>query len=331
MANLQQKISKEIIDLAKQIVVVTWALFKIMIPILILIKVLEELGVIVWIAKLFAPVMYLVGLPGEASLVWVTTLFASIYGGMLVFFTSSLPETLTVAQITVLGGLMLIAHGILIEGSIAKRIGMTWTLSLLLRIGGALLYGFLLNLIYQAGGWLQYSADVVVPVFPAHSGWGDWALAQLYSLWMVFLIITVLLTLLRILRLLRIESLMEKLLKPVLRLFGIGERASYIIVVGTTLGLSYGGGILIRETDSGELDFHDVFASLVILSISHALIEDTLLILLMGAHISGVFWFKVTFTLLLAFVVIRLGSAFRDKDKALFNKLFFKRRISSQN
>lgn len=326
MQTFPQKLKAETVDLIKQIVFVTLTLFKIMIPILILIKGLEELGVIVWIAKFFAPLMQLLGLPGEASLVWVTTLFSNIYGGLLVFFTSSLPQTLTVAQVTVLGGLMLTAHGILIEGSIAKRIGMTWKLSLLLRLGGALLYGMLLNLFYQAGDWLQYNKKTMIPVFPSHQGWQDWALVQLNSLWMIFLIITVLLTLLRILRILHIERLLEYVLKPILKLFGIGERASYIIVVGTTLGLSFGGGILIREADSNYLQSKDVFASLVILSLSHGLIEDTLLILLMGAHISGAFWLKLLFSLLVSYFIIRFAQQMRNNSPQLFKRFLFSAR-----
>lgn len=313
----------ESIALGKQIIFVTLTLFKIMIPILIAIKILEELGIIVWFSNLVAPVMYLVGLPGEASLVWVTALFTSIYGGLLVFFTSSLPEILTVSQVTVLAGLMLIGHGILIEGSIAKRIGMTWKLSLLLRIGVALLYGMLLNLLYQTGDWLQYNERTIVPIFPAHNDWQDWLLVQLNSLWMIFLIIAGLLTLLRILRALQIESLLEKLLKPILKLFGIGERASYIIVVGTTLGLSFGGGILIREADSDRLDTDDIFASLVILSLSHSLIEDTLIVMLMGAHISGVLWLKLAFVLGVSFIIIRFAIRIKQQSPLLFKQLLF--------
>ena len=52
-------------------------LYKIMVPIIIVVKVLQELGLIVWLARPLAPVMHVVGLPGEMGLSgprpWSTT------------------------------------------------------------------------------------------------------------------------------------------------------------------------------------------------------------------------------------------------------------------
>ena len=49
-------------------------LFKIMIPVSIVIKILRETGVIEIIGVAFAPVMELLGLPGAMGLVWVLSL-----------------------------------------------------------------------------------------------------------------------------------------------------------------------------------------------------------------------------------------------------------------
>tara|TARA_B100000780_G_C20737736_1_gene293057 strand:+ start:110 stop:373 length:264 start_codon:yes stop_codon:yes gene_type:complete len=76
---------------------------------------------------------------------------------------------------------------------------------------------------------------------------------------------------------------------------GIGKEASTITLVGITLGLSFGGGLLIKEAHAGHVSKKDVFTSLVFLGFCHSLIENTLLVILLGAHVSGILWFRLVF------------------------------------
>jgi spore maturation protein SpmB len=50
-------------QLASEIFLVSWTLYKVMIPTLIVVKVLEEMGALVYLSWLLAPLMSLVGLP----------------------------------------------------------------------------------------------------------------------------------------------------------------------------------------------------------------------------------------------------------------------------
>ncbi|WP_419831312.1 hypothetical protein [Endozoicomonas atrinae] len=63
---------------------VSWTLFRIMIPTILVLKVIEEAGGIVYLSQLLDPVMSAVGLPSELGLVWATTLLVNIYSGLLV-------------------------------------------------------------------------------------------------------------------------------------------------------------------------------------------------------------------------------------------------------
>jgi hypothetical protein len=98
-------------------------LYKIMIPIIIAVKILQDLGLIAWLALPLAPVMHLVGLPGEMGLVWATALVNNIYGSMIVFVSLAGQHDLTVAQVTVLGVMILIAHGLPVELQIVRKSG----------------------------------------------------------------------------------------------------------------------------------------------------------------------------------------------------------------
>lgn len=282
-------------ELGKDIFNVTFTLFKVMIPILILIKIIEELGGIVLLSQVLGPLMQTVGLPDSMGLVWATTLLTNIYGGLIVLV--SLDNALTVAQASVLGSMMLLAHSLPIEATIAKKAGVSLWVTLLFRIGGSILLGWILHLTYQATDSLTQPAQVLwSPEVTENSSYLSWAISQLQSLAMVFAVISVLLLTLKILKILGIEKLMAIILKPFLRLLGISQEATNITIIGATLGLSFGGGLLINEAQKGHVAPRDVFTAIMLLNLLHSLIEDTLLILLMGADFNTIFWGRLVFS-----------------------------------
>jgi hypothetical protein len=46
-----------------------------------------------------------------------------------------------------------------------------------------------------------------------------------------------------------------------------------------------------------------VFTSLIFLGFCHSLIEDTLLVLLLGAHLWGILWFRLVFAFVFTWAV----------------------------
>lgn len=309
-------------ELGSEIYLVTWTLYKVMIPTLLVVKLLEEMGILVYLSLLLSPLMTLVGLPESMGIVWTATIMTNLYAGMLVFFDLAQSETLSVAQVTVLCTIMLISHGLPVEARIAQRAGIRLGITLLTRIGGALLFGWLLHRIYSAGDMLQQTNVVAWEPGVVDASLGAWAVSQVQSLLLILLIIAVLLTLLKSLRLIGVDRLLEMLLAPFLRLMGIGREATTLTVVGMTLGLAIGGGLLIREAEQGHLlSRRDIFASMTMLALFHSLIEDTLLMLLLGAHVSGVIWLRLLFTMLTLAIITRWLSRVSDQfvDRWLFN------------
>ena len=71
-------------ELASEIFLVSWTLYKVMIPTLIVVKVLEEMGALVYLSWLLAPLMSLVGLPESMGIVWTATIMTNLYAGMLI-------------------------------------------------------------------------------------------------------------------------------------------------------------------------------------------------------------------------------------------------------
>lgn len=283
-----------------------WELFRIIIPITIATRILEQFGLIDKLGDFLGPLMHLVGLPGEMGLVWASALVINIYTALIVFASLAPGLDLTVAQVTIVTTMILIAHALPVELRIAQKVGTRFRAMLLLRLGGAYLLGWLLHMSYQLTGTLQEPSQALWDPPAAGSGWGAWLVSQLQSMLVIFAIIFALVIVLEVLKKIGITALMTKLLEPVLTLLGMSREVAPLAIIGMTLGISYGGGLLIREAESGKLGKRDIFISLALMGLCHSVIEDTLVMLVFGAHISGVLWGRVAFSLVVVFILARL-------------------------
>ncbi|WP_035243878.1 hypothetical protein [Desulfonatronovibrio hydrogenovorans] len=295
-------------------------LLKIMIPIIIAVKIIAELDLLKYLASALEPLMHLMGLPGIMGLVWATAMFNNIYSAMIVFV--SLPESfeLTVAQVTVLSTAILMAHALPIELRIVQKAGTRLIFQGLFRVGAALILGILLNLFYELGGWLQHSNTVLWRPDPQPDGAIYWVLSQIRNLGIIYLIILALMTLIRFMDHIRATELFIRIMAPIFRLLGIGREATSITIVGLTMGLAYGGALIIKEARSNKIKKQDIFFSLSLMGIAHSLIEDTLLMMLLGAHISGILFIRLLFSIFLIFIMVKIWAVLPEKciDKYLY-------------
>ncbi|MCP4075568.1 MAG: hypothetical protein GY744_05240 [Gammaproteobacteria bacterium] len=285
---------------------ISLTLFKLMIPIIIVIKILEELGLVILLSEWLTPVMELVGLPGAMGLVWATTLVTNLYGGLVVYASLAAEVPMTVAQVTVLSSMMLIAHALPIEARIAQKAGVKISVTVMFRVGMAVICGLIYNQIYLITNWLQQPAVLVWQPEKIDNSLWAWSQNQIISLLLIFFIVVALVLLLDVLKRLGIIQRINNMLRPVLHLLGIGREAETITLVGITLGLSYGGALLINEAQAGHIKPRDVLFSMSLLGLSHSLIEDTLLMMLIGADLSGILLGRIVLTLVIIFLMVRL-------------------------
>ena len=285
-------------------------LLKVMVPALLIVKALDLLGGIDALGALLSPLMGLLGLPDWTGVVWAATLATNLLTGMVLIVELADGEALSVAQTTVLGALMLIGHSLPVEGAVAKRVGVPWRLTIALRVGGALVLAGLLHVVHAGFGWFQEPARLVWQPGARDDTAIGWLRSQLEALVTIFLVILALMALLRLLRGLGIERWIHLALVPVLRLLGIDRSAANVTVIGVVLGLSYGAGLLIRDVDAGRLSRRDGTLAFCFLGLAHSMIEDTLLILALGADLSGILWARLAF----AFAVTALLSRWIPRD-----------------
>ncbi|NTW32551.1 MAG: hypothetical protein HGB12_08005 [Bacteroidetes bacterium] len=295
-------------------------LFKIMIPVSIAVKILQETGAIEYIGIALSPLMRIVGLPGEMGLVWGTCIITNLFGGILAFLTLAPPFHLTVAQTTTLCLMMLVAHTFPIELQIAKKAGIKLMTMLFFRMGFAFLMALVLNLIYTIFDVLQepsvitFKKQIIVD-----TSLQSWIVGELKNYGIILLFIFSLLFLTKFLKTIGVIDIITKLLSPVLRFMGIGEGVTTIAIIGLTLGVVYGGVLIINESKSKKLDKRDIFYCMALMGLCHSLIEDTILMLALGAHYSGVLIARLLFSFLIIIVIVKFTKALPEK---VFAKYF---------
>jgi hypothetical protein len=84
---------------------------------------------------------------------------------------------------------------------------------------------------------------------------------------------------------------------------GLDERSAAPTLVGFLFGLAYGGGVIVRDVRRHDLPRRQVFIMSVFLSMVHAIVEDSLVLIAVGA---GVFWVVVYRVVWAAFVTVAL-------------------------
>lgn len=297
-----------------------WLLVKITVPISVLTEVLSRLGLVEAIAPAFAPAMQAVGLPPELGLAWLTAMLVGIWGAVPLIFTLVPVSELTTADVTVFSALVLFAHGLPLEQKIIQKAGPGMVATTMLRILGGFVYALILHHLFQATGWLS------APVAPAWvpgavtPDWSVyvWGLAE--TMLMMLVVLLLLSWSLEVLKITGILGLMMKGIEPVLRLAGIKGEAGHLTAIGLFLGISYGAGLLIREARSGVIAPRQIFLSCVFMGFAHSIIEDTLLMVSLGADIYSTLIGRVVFaigaTAALALVLASIS------DRAFFARLF---------
>ena len=276
-----------------------WILFKVILPVLVIIRFLELMGAIPYLAKFLVPLTSFIGIDGSLGLVWMAAILVNIYAGMAAFASLQAIFDYSVAETTILGLIILIAHSLPIEVAIARQSRVSAIFNLLFRFINAIIAGKILNLIFIKYDLLSEKNISFLKVPSTTVSNIDWAILQIHNFLIIFLIIFSIITTINILKYLGIWQIIINILRAPLAYLGMSDKVANIILIGLTLGISFGGGFLIEESKKNNISKKDILLSLSFLSLCHSIIEDTILILLIGSHISGVLFFRFIYTVII--------------------------------
>lgn len=288
------------------------ALAKIMLPVMLVVQVARHFGLVDSAGQLLGPAMGLLNLPAEAGIVWATTMLVGIYGGLASLAALAGSFELNSAQLTALSAMMLIAHNIPVEQSIVRKAGASFTFTAILRIVTAAVYGGAVAWLSEWAGWMTDPVNLLwlqgsefVSTAGGHPVW-TWLRATLFSLVLTWLVILALIIVLDVFERLGITRRFTAAMTPVLRLSGLSAQVAPVTTVGVLLGLSYGGALIIEESTRQQFSARTRLLALSWLSLSHSLIEDTLLLLALGADIWVILVGRVALTLTIIAILARL-------------------------
>lgn len=291
-----------------------WELVRIIVPVTIVTEVMARTGLIEAVSPALAPVMGLFGLPPELGLAWLTGMLVGIWGAVPMVFTLVPAASMSVADITVFSTLLLFAHALPIEQKIIQKAGPGFAITTLIRVAGGVLYAMMLHHVLAATGWLSQTLDPAWIPMAASTDWMGFLTGLVEALVVMLVILLALAWGLEILKLSGLMALLMKILAPSLRLAGIKGEAGPFTAVGLFLGISYGGGLLIREARSGDVSPRQVFISCVFMGFAHSVIEDTLVVMALGADVIGVLVGRMIFAIAATALIAGLVRSIPDEN-----------------
>lgn len=263
-----------------------WML-KIMLPITLGVSILDYLGVVTWLSELMSPMFSLLGLPGEAGLVLISSFVSNIYSAVAVMASLSMDFR----SVTILSVMCLIAHNMVIESLIQRKAGAPVKYIVPLRIAMAFVAAMVMNWILPE----QMTGNLLFPAAEtAAASWSDvlynWVMCSYPLVIKMVVIIMVLNILQNILREFGVIELLMYPLRPLMKVFGLEQSTSLLWLIANLIGLAYGGAILIDEVERGGITHKESMLFNTHIAISHSLLEDTMIFVMIGI---GVVWLIV--------------------------------------
>lgn len=269
---------------------------KFIVPLYILSDILLYFDLLSSVSFLFYPITSWLGLPVEAGMAMAAGVLLNLYAAI----AFAAPLELDSRQWTVLAVFLGVCHSMVLESVIMKQIGISYWYSVVLRLSMAFVSVVPVMLMPQ--GFFDDKTHTGVVIVGEYDSFlamlGDSIINAIGLSVKVILLISLLIIVMDGVRRTRI-----------FRSWSSRVNILYPIIVGQLLGITYGAGILIRETNSGSLTRRDIFFIATFLMICHSIIEDTLLFVIFGANYLVIITIRIIMAILVSFFIIRIFSS----------------------
>jgi spore maturation protein SpmB len=222
-----------------------------------------------------------IGLSGEAAVPLVIGNLLSLYAGIGAIVSFDF----TVKEVFLMAIMLSFSHNLLIESSVAMKVGVKWWIVVGIRLMLAIGSAFIINTVWKGGSELaQYGLISKSNEVP--EGWGSIIVEGVQTAFMgVVQLAVIVIPLMIVMQFFRELGLMNKLsnlFAPGMKLLGMEKNASVTLVAGLVIGLAYGAGVMIQAIKEDGVSKKDMYLALIFLVSCHAVVEDTLVFIPLG-------------------------------------------------
>lgn len=286
-------------------------LLKITIPVSFAVVMLDYFGGIDFIAQYTTPVFKLIGLPGVAAVVLITSIFTNIYSVVAVLTALALPAR----EGTIIAVMCLISHGFIIESAVLRKTGSSVFRMLLLRLIASFVVGWLLNIV-MPGQTSIIAENIVHKEMIFSEVLLNWIYAISITIIKILVIVNLLLIGQKMLEEFGLMKLLVIPLKPFMKLFGLNSTTSFSWIAANFIGLAYGSAIIIDQLETNKMDKYDADLLNHHIALSHSQLEDPLLFLTLGFSIGWLIFPR----LFIAIVAVWIRRAEQSVKKMFLNQ-----------
>ena len=255
-----------------------WWLLKIILPISLAVSLLQYWGIIAYMANFLSPAFSVIGLPGESAIVFISSLFLTLYAPIAIIATLALD----MREITILALMCLISHNLFVESAIQKKTGSSAVVMFVMRFITSFVAAYFLNLFLPQ----QLGENKLTETAIVFSNFSEmlifWIKGAGVLILKIVLIVTGLMVLQNILTEFKITDLISKAFAPFMKIMGLSPDSSFLWVISQIVGLTYGSAIMIEAVDKKQITAQNANLLNYHIAINHSLLEDTLLFVAIG-------------------------------------------------
>lgn len=291
-----------------------WWIIKIMIPLSLAVGILQYFEILTPFSEFVSPAFEYMGLSGSTSIAFVSSILVGCYAPIAII--SSL--NLDMREIIILGSMCVISHNMIFECTVQKKAGESAVLIFILRLLLSFASAIFLNWILPSKETFAAAHFSEIAIIPNTFGefLSNWAIKNGLLVLKIFCIIFGLMFLQNILKAYKIIDFLSKSLAPVMKLMGMAPSTSFLWVVGQTLGLTYGSGVLIEELEKGEITKSEAKRLNYHLAINHSQLEDPMLFVALGAPFFWVSLPRYIFSILVVWAIVLWEKFYTKAEQA---------------
>lgn len=261
-----------------------WWLLKIILPISLTVSFLQYWGVIAYMATYLSPAFSIIGLPGESAIVFISSIFLTLYAPIAIIAT--LP--LDMREITILALMCLISHNLFVESAVQKKTGSSAIVMFVMRLIVSFVAAYILNLLLPEHIGSNRIAEKSIVFENINEMLIYWFIGAFRLIIKIVLIVTGLMILQNILNEFKILNYISQLFAPMMKMMGLSPDSSFLWFISQIVGLTYGSAIMIEAVENKQISKKDANLLNFHIAINHSLLEDTLLFVAIGVPASWI-------------------------------------------